>query len=205
MCTYIVRSLGDSAWSPIHVSLLWHRYDPSALPLGTRMYYLAQFGFYLQGLLFLLFTTDPKRVDHSVYLTHHVVTLSLIGGSYLLGWTRSGMAIFVLHDYSDIFLHLGKFGKFWRSEWLAGIAWAAFVSSYVLFRLIYYPQIVISVWTDSEIHLRMPPLEHLFFSVALTLLQVLHLVWFGFIVRSVARSIQSGQWTDARGEQDKDA
>jgi hypothetical protein len=34
---------------------------------------------------------------------------------------------------------------------------------------------------------------------------VLHLVWFGFIVRSVARSIQSGQWTDARGEQDKDA
>jgi hypothetical protein len=106
---------------------------------------------------------------------------------------------------SDIFLHLGKFGKFWRSEWLAGIAWAAFVSSYVLFRLFYYPQIVISVWTDSEIHLRMPPLEHLFFSVALSLLQVLHLVWFGFIVRSVARSIQSGQWTDARGEQDKDA
>ena len=169
------------------------------------MYYLAQFAFYLQGLLFLLLTTDPKRVDHSVYVCHHLVTLSLIGGSYLLGWTRSGMTIFVIHDLSDLFLHLGKFGKFWRSELFAGIAWCSFVMSYVLFRLMYYPQIVISVWTDADVRHRMAPLEHLLFSLALTLLQVLHLVWFGFIVRSVVRSLQSGKWTDARGEQDKDA
>ncbi len=144
----------------------------------------------------LLASAAPKRVDHSVYVCHHLVTLGLIGGSYVLGLTRCGQIVLVLHDVTDLFLDAGKFGKFW--PWqpellsLAAIAWVAFVSSYVLNRLIYYPQIVISIWTDSEIHKRMARFEHVFLSLSLTLLQVLHLVWFGFILRALKRSCERG-------------
>jgi hypothetical protein len=198
-------------WSPIRVSQLWHRRYPSALPLGSRVYYLAQFAFYAQDLALMLLSSAPKRVDHSVYVCHHLVTLALIGVSYVLGWTRSGLIIMVLHDSTDLFLHLGRYGKFWpwRPELLAAIAWIAFVSSYVLNRLIYYPQIVISIWTDSQIHHRMLPREHLFLSLSLSLLQVLHLIWFGFIVRSVKRSCQRGRHSsthvDARKRQVQEA
>ena len=71
-----------------------------------RFFFLIQFAFYFQGFLVLLMGKDKRRVDHGAFVAHHIITMTLIGGSYFLGWTRSALVIFVLHDFSDIFVRL---------------------------------------------------------------------------------------------------
>jgi hypothetical protein len=182
-------------WFPINTSYLWHR--ESILAAGSRIFYLFQFAFYLQGFVFLLFATNPKRVDHNVFVAHHIVTLFLVGASYALGWTRSGLCIFVLHDLSDMFLHLGKYGKFLESETLAMIAWGMFILTYVLFRLVYFPQIVYSSWTEFD-DPTTGHVEKYSFSIALTMLFFMHCIWGVFIAKSVVKSLKNRTLTDAR-------
>ena len=104
-----------------------------------------------------------------------------------------------MHDVSDLFLHMGKYGKFLRSEVVAGVAFCAFVATYVLFRLVYYPQIVWSAWYESDAK-QMKGFERAFFASALTMLLVLHVIWAGFIVRSAMRTAKKGTFADARDD-----
>ena len=105
----------------------------------------------------------------------------------------------MLHDVSDLFLHAGKYGKFLRSETVAGVAFCTFIVTYVLFRLVYFPQIVWSVWYDT-LASQINGVEHAFFASALTVLLVLHAIWAGFIIHSVVRACQKRTWADARDD-----
>lgn len=85
---------------------LWTPYPP---PLSTlfRSYYIAELGYYLGSLAFLLLA-DTKHSDFLEFCIHHVATILLVYISYSFRYVRIGLLILVLHDASDILLYSTK-------------------------------------------------------------------------------------------------
>jgi hypothetical protein len=52
---------------------------------------------------------------------------------------RAGSIVLALHDASDVFMEVAKLCKYSGSEVGASVAFALFVLSWVLLRLIYFP------------------------------------------------------------------
>lgn len=65
-------------------------------------YMLAQLAFWVQQILVI--NIEERRKDHWQMFSHHIVTISLIYGSYRYGHTRVGNLILVLMDVVDLFL-----------------------------------------------------------------------------------------------------
>lgn len=83
-------------------------FSPFPAPLSPlmRMYFLTELGFYVGALLFLVI--DEHRKDFFIMGLHHVVSICLVMGSYLCGWTRFGAVVLALHDVGDVFLYAAK-------------------------------------------------------------------------------------------------
>jgi len=75
---------------------------------GMKLYYMANFGWHLEGLLKTL-TLDGLRPDIIEMSLHHIVTCYLVGGSYLINYVNVGMTIEWLHDFTDIFISVIRF------------------------------------------------------------------------------------------------
>jgi len=106
-----------------------------------ELIYAVGFGLYLHELLGVFMTVRMK--DFYVMLAHHVITLTLCVLTWMNRWFRGGSLIFLLHDFSDIFLegakcfnyakdkhHFAKFG--------ADIMFAIFAASFFYLRLYVY-------------------------------------------------------------------
>jgi len=116
-CFYIATSvLGAAVYAaePWSVDLFSNEpqvlplFDPFPAPLSPlmRMYFLTELGFYVGALLFLI--VDEHHKDFVVMVVHHVVSISLVVGSYLGGWVRFGAVVLALHDLGDVFLYGAK-------------------------------------------------------------------------------------------------
>jgi acyl-CoA-dependent ceramide synthase len=95
----------------IHVNLptklsdptyLWRDYPHIPLSGPVKCYYLIQAAFYLHQMLIL--NAEARRKDHFQMMTHHVITIALIGASYYTNFTRVGCLVLVLMDWCDIWL-----------------------------------------------------------------------------------------------------
>ncbi|KAI8848608.1 TRAM/LAG1/CLN8 homology domain-containing protein, partial [Chytridium lagenaria] len=71
-----------------------------------KFYYHAAFGSGAYMLISIF--TDPKQKDFYQMLTHHILTLTIVTASYLLGFYRIGSVIMLLHDVSDPFMEIAK-------------------------------------------------------------------------------------------------
>lgn len=67
-----------------------------------KWYYLVQFAFWLQQIVVL--HIEERRKDHYQMLAHHIITCSLMAGSYAYHLTRVGNVILCIMDFVDILL-----------------------------------------------------------------------------------------------------
>ncbi|KAL7819546.1 TLC domain-containing protein [Trichoderma aethiopicum] len=73
-----------------------------------KFYYLFQAAYWAQQGIVMLLGFEKPRKDYKELVAHHVVTLALIGLSYRFHFTHMGIAVYITHDISDVFLALSK-------------------------------------------------------------------------------------------------
>lgn len=96
---YIHRNLPTEMFAP---SALWLNYPHIPLAAPVKLYYLLQAASYLHQVLIL--NAEARRKDHVQMMTHHVITIALIGASYFTNFVRVGCLTLVLMDWCDILL-----------------------------------------------------------------------------------------------------
>ena len=69
-----------------------------------KAYYLLEFAYWCQQFLLIALRVEKPRKDFIELVLHHIVTLWLIGGSYLVNLPHIGNAVFITMDWSDVFL-----------------------------------------------------------------------------------------------------
>ena len=79
---------------------LWTDWPQRELGWMTKAYILGQFAFWLQQVLVI--NIEDRRKDHWQMLTHHFITIALMGGSYAYHQTRVGHVILLLMDVIDL-------------------------------------------------------------------------------------------------------
>eukprot|EP00392_Amoebophrya_sp_AT5.2_P008104 g8123.t1 len=224
----------DNAWrrdlyaGDFHVLFVpWREHLMSA---ATQDYYLWQSAFWTSSLIFLF--AEKKRKDFVMMLIHHLATVSLVFFSYTWNYWRIGLLVLLLHDSVDIWLYAAKafrdpdtFPK-WVSELLFGV----FALLFLVNRLLIYP--VVCVYTAvrtgwaafadplfAALNLRLfggskpfPVDAEMraagagFYSMPtlLAVLLVLHVIWYGIILRIVAKALKSSlhETGDVRSDSD---
>lgn len=100
----------------------WLEYPHWQMTPLIKRYYLMQLAYWIQQLFVLVLKLEKPRKDYTELVIHHIVTIWLVGWSYVVNLTYIGNAIFLTMDVSDIFLavsvysrHFLLFFPFWIS------------------------------------------------------------------------------------------
>lgn len=70
----------------------------------VKAYYLLQASYWAQQAIVLLLMLEKPRKDFKELVAHHIITVSLIWLSYRFHFTYMGIAVYITHDISDLFL-----------------------------------------------------------------------------------------------------
>ncbi|KAG8862671.1 hypothetical protein FRC20_011114 [Serendipita sp. 405] len=196
----------------------WIDYPYAHMPGTVKPYYLLQSAYWLQQFLLLVLRIEKPRSDFAELVAHHIVTLWLIGWSYLTNLTPIGNAIFLTMDWSDVFLALSKCFNYLQMEKTKTVAFAWFTGVWTYTR--HYLNIVIlySVWTEWDLipsqskvwdpmnGLWMPKWVKYQIFIPILLLQFINLFWYFLIWRILLRAIFSSNLDDERSDdEDEDA
>ncbi|KAF2122583.1 TLC domain-containing protein [Lophiotrema nucula] len=73
-----------------------------------KAYYLMQASYWAQQMIVLLLALEAPRKDYKELVAHHFITLALIWCSYRFHFTYMGIAVYITHDISDVFLATSK-------------------------------------------------------------------------------------------------
>ncbi|XP_002989967.2 ASC1-like protein 3 [Selaginella moellendorffii] len=173
----------------------WERWPGHTMKHELKLLYTFQGGFYVYSVAALL-VWETRRKDFSVMMTHHVITIVLIAGSFITGCFRAGSLVLALHDASDVLLESAKLLKYSGSDVGASIAFALFALSWLLLRLIYFPFWII--WSTSYHcmefldfrNVKTVKIYYVFNTMLMSLL-VLHVYWWVLICRMVLRQLQN--------------
>lgn len=101
-----VMSYQDSWW--FNLEHLWLEYPHWMMRSELKLYYLLQFSYWMQQALVMLLRLEAPRKDYYELIAHHLVTLWLIGWSYLINLTQIGTTVFVCMDIPDTFLAVSE-------------------------------------------------------------------------------------------------
>ncbi|XP_057528105.1 ceramide synthase LOH2 [Amaranthus tricolor] len=165
------------------------------LKFPLKLYYMCQCGFYLYSIAALV-TWETRRKDFSVMMSHHVITVLLIGISYITRFFRIGSIILALHDASDVFMEAAKVFKYSNKELAASVFFGFFALSWLLLRLIFYPFWVISASSyDLQFCLKLSDPYHralyYVFNTMLIMLLVFHVYWWILICSMIMRQLKN--------------
>ncbi|XP_047338608.1 ceramide synthase LOH2-like [Impatiens glandulifera] len=165
------------------------------LKTPLKLFYLCQCGFYMYSIAALL-TWETRRKDFAVMMSHHVVTVILIGYSYILRFLRIGSVILALHDASDVFLEAAKVFKYSENELGASACFGLFALSWLVLRLIFFPFCVIKSSSYDLIEVLDPSsvgdaaVYYVFNTMLLTLL-AFHIYWWILIYSMIMKQLKN--------------
>ncbi|PAN50465.1 hypothetical protein PAHAL_9G522100 [Panicum hallii] len=171
------------------------------IPKTLMLFYMCQCGFYVYSIGALV-AWETRRKDFAVMMSHHVITSTLIGVSYLTGFFRIGIIILALHDASDVFLETAKLCKYTEKELGASLFFGLFATSWLLLRLIYFPFWIIKTSSYHSITFlrkldEFPTTLYYIFNTMLLTLLVFHVYWGKLICLMIMRQLNNkGQVTD---------
>lgn len=100
----------------------WTNFPNTPVPGPVKFYYFLAFAFY--GTAMVILNIEEHRKDHVQMLSHHIITVALIGVSWVTHISRPGIQILVLLDWCDIFLPVSSPSLPYlpvTSSWLAGM------------------------------------------------------------------------------------
>ncbi|KAI0353473.1 longevity assurance proteins LAG1/LAC1 [Trametes cingulata] len=193
---YIHTHLPTAVLNPINV---WHGYPHIPLAGPVKFYYLLEVAFYLHQILVI--NAEAPRKDHWQMLTHHIITVVLMIGSYFYNYNRIGCLIMVLMDWCDIFLPLAKMFKYLGMATLCDVTFVVFLLSWFITRHVLFLlaikatweswYVVPRIWDPSRGHYMTKEIYIGFFGMLVTM-QIIQLAWFWMICR-VAWKVVSGQ------------
>ncbi|KAI9920038.1 hypothetical protein PsorP6_015364 [Peronosclerospora sorghi] len=171
-------------------------YPPSN---SLKYYFMVQLGYHLHSLLFMLFFS-PIRNDFVEMLLHHLVTLILIGGSYLANYTTFGALVVFAHDLGDIVGYAIKAIVDTGCRPLLVLVYGALLVSWAYTRLYVFPYRLVYIGrvTLQEVQPDFNVVYTETMIITLSLLIVLHVYWYflflvmGYVLvsKGVAEDIQ---------------
>ncbi|KAI0772573.1 longevity assurance proteins LAG1/LAC1 [Irpex lacteus] len=206
---YVHRNVPTRVLDPVDV---WINYPHIPLAGPLKFYYLTQSAFYLHQILVI--NAEAPRKDHWQMMTHHVITVVLMLGSYFYNFTRIGVLIMMLMDLCDIFLPLAKMLRYLGFSTLCDLTFVLFMGSWLVTRHFLFVLAIISAYTDAKRIISPvwdPPTGRFMteevlagFSAMLVSLQIIQLVWFWMVCR-VAYKVVTGQGAeDSRSDEEID-
>lgn len=170
--------------------------------------YMVQMGFYLHCVYATLFI-ETRRRDFLVLMIHHFLTLSLLLFSLSVRFHKIGLMVLFLHDIGDVMLEVSKTvvyckhrGKEERPyvETAANILFLMFTAQWIFFRLYWFPiKVLYSTAAVSVIVYPGGPF-YIPFNIMLTILYIMQVYWFAFIVALIVRVMLGGKVEDIREE-----
>ncbi|XP_015359238.1 ceramide synthase 4 [Marmota marmota marmota] len=192
LCTFVggVSVLYNESWlwTPV---MCWENYPNQTLQPKLYWWYLLELSFYISLLITLPF--DIKRKDFKEQVAHHFVTIALITFSYSTNLLRIGSLVLLLHDSADYLLEACKMFNYTRFTVVCDALFVIFSFVFFFTRLILYPtQIIYTTYYESILD-RGPFFGYYFFNMLLMMLQVLHVYWFGLILRMLINFLRKGQ------------
>ncbi|KAI4318396.1 hypothetical protein MLD38_032106 [Melastoma candidum] len=208
-----IRKFSESLWkftyyAAVEMCILWVIYHKpwltnvkecfrgwpnQELELSLLLFNMCQCGFYLYSIVSLV-TWETRRKDFAVMMCHHVITVILIGYSYLAGFFRLASITLALHDASDIFMEVAKLFKYSGVEIGASVFFGLFAISWVILRLIIFPFWIIR-GTSYDILEVLPMSEaygfytYYIFNTLLITLLVFHIYWWILIYRMIEKQL----------------
>jgi ceramide synthetase len=183
-------------------NILWNDYPLMRVSSTLYWYIMAEFGYYIHEFVFFFF--EQKRSDDAMMLTHHLATLTLISGSYLMNMTPIATATMIVHDIADSLLEIAKLFNYMKDArpWAEGVSDGVFVSFAIAFitsRCGVFPYKIIYQGLLLSRNITVPAFFALdFFISFLLILQVLHIIWSYMIVRSALKFLKGEELTDER-------
>ncbi|KNA24599.1 hypothetical protein SOVF_014130 [Spinacia oleracea] len=165
------------------------------LKLPLKVFYMCQCGFYIYSIAALL-TWETRRKDFAVMMSHHVITVLLIGYSYATSFFRIGSIILVLHDASDVFMEAAKIFKYSEKELAASVFFGLFAVSWLTLRLIFFPFWVIRATSyDLPNYLDLskpyPRSMYYVYNTMLIMLLIFHVYWWILICSMIMRQLKN--------------
>ncbi|KAJ7232419.1 TLC domain-containing protein [Mycena rebaudengoi] len=181
-----------------------------------KRYYLMQMAFWFQQLIVLVLGLEKPRKDFKVLVMHHIVTLWMICGGYMINLTLIGNAVFVSMDIPDMLFSVLKVLHYigWIRAKLP--AFVTFVCGWAYFRHYLNLRILQSVWAEWELSPKQAqafiPAEGIWLApwvryqvfVPLVLLQALNIYWFVLILRVVGRTVVASEIEDERSDDENE-
>ncbi|KAL8160575.1 hypothetical protein V2J09_002112 [Rumex salicifolius] len=165
------------------------------LKLSLKLYYLCQCGFYIYSIAALKLW-ETRRKDFAVSMSHHIITVILIGYSYTTRLFRIGAVTLALHDASDVFLEAAKVFKYSEHDLAASVCFGLFALSWFILRLVFFPLWVIKASSyEFSNYLEVSKVYHKFmyylFNTMLLTLLVFHIYWWILIYSMIMRQLKN--------------
>uniref|UniRef100_A0A0V0JAP9 Ceramide synthase 1 n=2 Tax=Schistocephalus solidus TaxID=70667 RepID=A0A0V0JAP9_SCHSO len=190
------------------------QYFSHPMPTDLLILYWVQFSYYFSNVYMVQFLDTVKK-DTGMMMIHHIVTLLLIGFSYLARYVKVGCVVYLLHDVSDAILESGKLLIYYngrenkRHPWgelISTSLFVAFTCSWFYLRIYLFPLHLLHA-ANWCIYLKrdfMMLKFYLLFNFLLVALFTMHLVWGWFILRMAFRLVigQSNRLEDIREEEE---
>ncbi|CAI5711092.1 unnamed protein product [Peronospora destructor] len=196
---YIMR---DEKWFP---SVLGGNGSIREAPLAVRdaptfalkYYYFVQLGYHFHSLLFLVFFS-PIRNDFIEMLLHHLVTIILIGGSYLANYCAMGSLVTFTHDIGDVTGYAIKSVVDTGNTPLIVVMYFMLLLSWGYTRLYVYPFHLIynAIFVVPETNPHLTRIVLLSSNILLCMLVVLHIYWYGLFLVMGYTLIRKGRAED---------
>ncbi|KAI0750712.1 longevity assurance proteins LAG1/LAC1 [Daedaleopsis nitida] len=194
----------------------WIDYPHWDMKAELKCYYLLQAAYWFQQLFVMLLGLEKPRKDYYELVAHHIVTLWLIGWSYLVNMTIIGNAVFLSMDLPDSFLGLSKLLNYLQWERAKTAVFVVFIFIWSYFRHWLNWVILHSVWYEFDL---LPEtakswtpekgvwmawwMRYQIFAPIL-LLQFLNLFWYFLICRIAYRYVDGTTFTDERSDDEDD-
>ncbi|KAL0241100.1 hypothetical protein GEMRC1_006335 [Eukaryota sp. GEM-RC1] len=163
----------------------------------TKLVYMIQMGFYLQGFFALFHESTKSKNDFSMMIIHHASTSLLLLTSYFGSRAVDyGTLVLFLHDVSDILLFVSKALNYLDLNYYANKGFSAFAILFFVCRLVLFPWLIGTLYRGSKyLDCRYPRLNVTFWGFPLFFLQLLHVKWFTMILRMVFEKLSHGKLT----------
>ncbi|PPQ93570.1 hypothetical protein CVT25_005562 [Psilocybe cyanescens] len=195
----------------------WKGYPEWALKPELKRYYLMQFAYWCQQLLVLVLGLEKPRKDYWELVAHHLVTIWLVGWSYLMNVTYIGNAVFMSMDIPDSFFAFSKLLNYIQWNTAKVYSFGIFYVIWSYFRHYLNLRILWSVWFELPSFIPsqyqdwnpvegayMPRWMHFQVFLPLLVLQLLNLFWYYLINKVLIRALVSNEVDDSRSDHEED-
>ncbi|KAJ3799101.1 longevity assurance proteins LAG1 LAC1 [Lentinula aff. detonsa] len=190
----------------------WIDYPHWDMKPELKRYYLMHMAYWIQQLLVLVLGLEKPRKDYYELVAHHLVTIWLVGWSYLINLTLIGNAVYMSMDIPDAFFAFSKLLNYLRAERAKVVSFIIFICVWTYFRHILNFYILYSVWFEYDL---IPESSKVWIwangtyldwwmkyqvFAPLFLLQLLNLFWYYLIMRVLHRAAVGSELDDVRSD-----